>query len=78
MGAFCQESGAWPIIKRWTLKHRLTPLISLAVEAAGRNMRGVSATMRRGCSRRLHNLPDPAGVVRLTALHEVDFLPPPG
>ncbi|QCI68477.1 cupin domain-containing protein [Phreatobacter stygius] len=25
----------------------------------------------------LHNVPDPAEVVRLAALHEVDFLPPP-
>jgi len=26
----------------------------------------------------IHNLPDPAEVMRLSALHEVDFLPPPG
>lgn len=26
----------------------------------------------------IHNLPDPAAVMRLPALHEVDFLPPPG
>ncbi len=26
----------------------------------------------------IHNVPDPAEVVRLSALHEVDFLPPPG
>ncbi|MDB5567475.1 MAG: cupin protein [Tardiphaga sp.] len=26
----------------------------------------------------IHNVPDPAEVVRLAALHEVDFLPPPG
>ena len=26
----------------------------------------------------IHNIPDPAEVVRLSALHEVDFLPPPG
>ncbi|MDB5412761.1 MAG: cupin protein [Rubritepida sp.] len=26
----------------------------------------------------LHNVPDPAEVVRLAALHEVEFLPPPG
>ena len=26
----------------------------------------------------LHNVPDPAEVVRLAALHEVNFLPPPG
>jgi len=25
----------------------------------------------------IHNVPDPAEVVRLSALHEVDFLPPP-
>jgi hypothetical protein len=25
----------------------------------------------------IHNVPDPAEVVRLAALHEVDFLPPP-
>jgi quercetin dioxygenase-like cupin family protein len=25
----------------------------------------------------IHNLPDPAEVMRLSALHEVDFLPPP-
>jgi quercetin dioxygenase-like cupin family protein len=28
--------------------------------------------------RAIHNVPDPAEVVRLSALHEVDFLPPPG
>ncbi len=27
---------------------------------------------------RIHNLPDPAEVVRLAAQHEVNFLPPPG
>ena len=27
---------------------------------------------------KLHNLTDPAEVVRLSATHEVDFLPPPG
>ena len=27
---------------------------------------------------RIHNVPDPAEVVRISALHEVDFLPPPG
>ncbi len=26
----------------------------------------------------IHNVPDPAEVMRLSALHEVDFLPPPG
>jgi uncharacterized RmlC-like cupin family protein len=26
----------------------------------------------------IHNVPDPAEVVRLAALHEVNFLPPPG
>jgi quercetin dioxygenase-like cupin family protein len=26
----------------------------------------------------IHNVPDPAEVVRLSALHEVEFLPPPG
>ncbi|MGM4907519.1 cupin domain-containing protein [Tardiphaga sp. 866_E4_N2_1] len=26
----------------------------------------------------IHNVPDPAEVVRLAALHEVEFLPPPG
>jgi quercetin dioxygenase-like cupin family protein len=26
----------------------------------------------------IHDVPDPAEVVRLSALHEVDFLPPPG
>jgi hypothetical protein len=25
----------------------------------------------------IHNIPDPAEVVRLSALHEVEFLPPP-
>jgi hypothetical protein len=28
--------------------------------------------------RAIHDVPDPAEVVRLSALHEVDFLPPPG
>jgi hypothetical protein len=27
---------------------------------------------------RIHNVPDPAEVVRLAAEHEVNFLPPPG
>ncbi len=26
---------------------------------------------------RIHNVPDPAEVVRIAAEHEVDFLPPP-
>lgn len=26
---------------------------------------------------KIHNVPDPAEVVRLAALHEIDFLPPP-
>lgn len=34
--------------------------------------RGLEALFRR-----IHNLPDPAEVVRLAAEHEVDFLPPP-
>lgn len=28
--------------------------------------------------RAIHDVPDPAEVVRLSALHEVEFLPPPG
>lgn len=28
--------------------------------------------------RRIHNLPDPAEVIRIAGEHEVDFLPPPG
>ncbi len=28
--------------------------------------------------RAIHNVPDPVEVMRLSALHEVDFLPPPG
>jgi quercetin dioxygenase-like cupin family protein len=28
--------------------------------------------------RAIHGVPDPAEVMRLSALHEVDFLPPPG
>jgi quercetin dioxygenase-like cupin family protein len=32
----------------------------------------------RGLFERIHNLTDPAEVVRIAAEHEVDFLPPPG
>ena len=31
----------------------------------------------RALFNRLHNLPDPVEVMRISALHEVDFLPPP-
>jgi hypothetical protein len=27
---------------------------------------------------KIHNVPDPGEVIRLAALHEVEFLPPPG
>ncbi|WP_436643285.1 cupin domain-containing protein [Microbaculum sp. FT89] len=32
----------------------------------------------KGLFERIHNVPDPAEVVRIAAEHEVDFLPPPG
>ncbi len=41
------------------------------------NESGAPARRLHALFKALHNIPDPAEVMRLSALHEVDFLPPP-